>query len=291
MDKPSEAPEKPRQATDQDFEEIRQSMAGSMSQDEADRKARIEYLRSLTAQKQPKKKRGWLKALIALVVVVTLAGGVFWFMDKKADDDQKDAKDNTTKQQSQQEEAASQTTTKHYDSTALGLGFDYPENWKVTEASGKITAVSPPVKLRTTSGTVNAQIVFMIQSKQTSLLGFSKGNGTATRTSEKMAYVKPTPNQRAQTYMTFVSNAGSATVGIDAIFVTGDLGYQKDQAVPQADIVQGDPLVSMFFARCQDDACAADPSTTKTTIADSAWSDSSATVKAAKAILTSLTIQ
>lgn len=291
MEKSSDTPDSSRQHTDQDFEEIRQNMTASMSQDEVDRKARIEYLRSLTAQKQPKKRHGWLKALITVVVIAALAGAVFWFMDKKAGDAQNQKQ--STAQQAQPQEDTSQepAAPKHYDSAAFNLGFDHPENWKVTEGAGKLMVASPATKLRTASGTVDAQVIFMVQSKQASLPGFSKGNGIATRTSEKIAYAKPTPNQRAQTHLTFVSNAGAATVGIDNVFVTGDLGYQKDQTVPQADIIQGDPLVSIFFARCQNDACATDPTTTRVTIADSAWNDNSAVIKAVKAVLTSLSIQ
>lgn len=289
------APE-PRKHTDQDFEDIRQDMAASMSQDEADRKARIEYLRSLTGNKKPKKSRWWvklLKTLLIIVIVGALAGGVFWYFDKKASTDNKKEAKQSQEQKDSNTDASKipQTTIKHYDSTAFNLGFDYPDSWKVTEASGKITVASPAGTFKTASGTTSAQVVFTIQAKQSTLPGFKNGNGIAVRASEKVAYAKPTPNQRAQTYMTFVSNAGAATVGIDSIFVTGDLGYQKDQAVPQMDIVQGDPLVSIFFAKCQDTACPSDPTTAKVTIADSAWADSNTLVKAAKATLLSLTIQ
>lgn len=289
----TEAPRTPHKNADDDFEEVRQNMAASMSQDDNERKARIEYLRSLTGAK-PKKSRWWVKlvkTVVIVIVVAALAGGVFWYFDKKASHDNKQSSANSSQKDTSSDTPQQQAATKHYDYAPLGLGFDYPENWKVTEASGKVVVASPATKLKTSTGTTNAQIVFMIQSKQTSLPGFKNGNGLAVRTSEKVAYTKPTQNQRAQTYMTFVSNAGSATAGIDAIFITGDLGYQKDQAVPQADIIQGDPLVSFFFAKCEDTACAADPTTTKVTIADSAWADSNVLVKAAKTMFTSLTIQ
>jgi hypothetical protein len=294
MEKTPGTPTLPRKDSDQDFEEIRQAMTTSMSQDETERKARIEYLRSLTAGKQPQKGRfgvTLLKALAVLAAVAAVAGGVVWFFDKRTDDKQAAHAKTAQKETSNQTEQPQHVASKHYDSVAFALGFDYPENWKTSEASGKLTVASPTAQFKTASGTTTAQIVFTIQTKQPSLPGFKSGNGIATRTSEKVAYLKPTPNQRAQTYMTFVSNAGASTVGIDSVFVTGDLGYQKDQAVPQADIIQGDPLVSIFFAKCEGSTCAADPSTAKVTIADSAWSDSNAQVKAVKAMLTSLTIQ
>jgi len=293
MDPNSNTPQIPHKNSDQDFEAIRGSMAeNNPSQEEADRRARIEYLRSLTG-KQPKPKKPWwrklLSILITLIIIAGLTAGVFWYFSRAADN-----KKNQPAKPQQTDTTAEQpvaTKTKHYDATSLGLGFDYPENWKVIDTnSSKIMVTSPVSKIKTLSGTTDGQVVFMVQSKQSTLPAFKNGNGTATRVSEKVAYAKPTQNQRAQTYMTFVSFPGASTAGIDSVFVTGDLGYQKDQAVPEKDLIGGDPSVSIFFAKCNGGTCAADPTTTRTTVADSSWTDSNPLVKAAKAVLLSLTI-
>jgi len=278
---------------DQDFEAIRAGMAQEeLSQQELDRRQRIEYLRSLTGNKKPKKRPGKavLTTLLIVVAVAALAGGVYWFFSRPSNDGKQPAQQNGSQQQTADDQPQI-GAPKHYDSTHFGLGFDYPENWKVADdGNGKLTVTSSVTSVKTPDGTSDAQVVFSIQTKQPSLPGFAKGNGIATRTSEKIAYAAPTPSQRAQTYMTFVSFAGAATTGIDTVFITGDLGYQKDQAVPQADIVQGDPLVSMYFAKCNGNTCAADPASARVTVADSAWSDTNPLVKAVKAVLVSLTI-
>jgi hypothetical protein len=292
MDTP--VPPKPGNASgspDSDFEAVRSEMAKEgASEEDTERRARIEYLRSLTANRPPKKRgKTVLITLLVVVVVAALAAGVYWFFsrpsDKKASTD---SGQNTTSEQTDKPEIGQ---SKHYDSTTFNLGFDYPENWKVTdEGDGKLTVASTPAKLKTSNGTIDAQVIFTVQSKQATLPGFKNGNGIAIRASEKIAYLTPTPNQRAQTYMTFVSFAGSATSGIDTVYITGDLGYQKDQAVPQTDIIQGDPLVSMYFAKCDGGTCSADPSAARVSVADSTWSDTNELVKAVKAVLTSLAI-
>lgn len=262
-----------------------------LSQEEVDRRARIEYLRSLTGKKQPKKRpvRALLITLLIVAIVAALAAGAYWFVSRSGSEKQPARQDATQKNTTDDQPEIG--APKAYESTHFGLGFSYPENWKVTDdGNGKLMVASSVAKVKTPNGTSDAQVIFMIQAKQSALPGFAKGNGIASRTSEKIAYAAPTPSQRAQTHMTFVSFAGAATTGIDSVFVTGDLGYQKDQAVPQTDIIQGDPLVSMFFAKCNGDTCAADPASARVTIADSTWNDSHPLVKAVKAILTSLAI-
>jgi len=279
------APKPPRSNADKDFEDIRPEM----SLDEADRRARIEYLRSLTGHKKPKK-RGWLKAVIAIVVIVLVlgAGAYYWFVMRKP----AATKTTTTSQKAPDAATAQNVPTKHYDSSTFNLGLDYPNTWKVTDAGdGKLTVASPSGTFKTANGTTDGQVIVTIQSKQNSLPAFKSGNAVAARDSEKIAYLKPTPNQRAQTYLTHMSYAGTAAGNLDGVYITGDLGYQKGQAVPQTDIVQGDPLVTVTFAKCDGTTCPTDPTTAKLTIPDTSWADSNALIKAATTILTSLTIQ
>lgn len=290
---PSQSSEPSKRSDSDDFEAIRPGMEAASPEDaqnEADRRARIEYLRSLTGNhKKPKPWLKLLKVLVVLIVVAGLAGGVFWYFSKAGEKHQNQQQ--TAQKSSTDNSAATETVaTKQYDSTNFNLSFSYPENWKVNESNGRIMVSSPAAAFKTSSGTAQAQIVFTIQGKQSTLPNFKTGNGLATRTSEKVAYAKPTPNQRAQTYLTFMSNAGTATGGLDVLFVTGDLGYQKDQDIPQKDIIQGDPLVSFYFAKCDNGNCPTDPSTAKVAIADSSWVETNALVKAAKAMLLSLSI-
>jgi hypothetical protein len=286
-------------ANDQDFEAVRASMRENMSQEEADRQARIEYLRSLTGHHKTPKRHRHLIRLLKIVLTIAIIGaftaGVFWYFSKAGENSKnKQANKGSSQQQSQGNKQQDQpkSSTKHFDSANFSLGFDYPNDWKVTDkGDGKLTVASGVSSFKSPSGgTVKAQVVFMIQPKQNSLAAFASGDGLATRTSEILAYAKPTPNQRAQTYTTFVTNAGTANSGLNTVYVTGDLGYQKGQNVPQKDVLGGDPLVSIFFAKCNGSTCAADPTSAKTAIADSAWSDNNQLVKQVKALLSSLTI-
>lgn len=277
---------------DKDFEDVRTQM-GEMSPDESERRARIEYLRSLTGKKsKPKKRWPWIVVIVLVLLAVAGFAGYTFLLHENSSDTTNNKKSSQSEPKKESEESSVIGTTKHYDSPAFNLGIDYPENWKVTDnGDGRLLVVAPASAFKTPQGTKQVQVYFMIQAKQSTLPGFKSGNGIATRTSEKIAYSKPTPNQRAQTYTTFVSYAGSATTGVDKVFVTGDLGYQKDQAIPQADIIQGDPLVSIGFAKCSDDKiCPVDPTTAHIAIADTSWNDTNAVVKAVKAVLMSLSI-
>jgi len=254
-------------------------------QDEIDRQARIAYLKSLT----PAKRRSvWPVVTAAILAIVVIVAGLYFFvLEKKFE-----VKKAPTSSQSQQSNTGSDDIdvgTEHFNSTTFSLGFDYPKNWTVKEEGGKLTARSTIRDLKDTSGkTVKGQILLTIQPKQASLEGFKKGNGVAVRDSEKITYTSPTQNQRAQTYVTFVNYAHAAE-GIDAVYITGDLGYQKSQAVPEVDIVRVDPLISTSFIKCASSDCSG-PSEAFTIPANS-WSEAAYLTKSIRTILTTLSIQ
>jgi hypothetical protein len=171
--------------------------------------------------------------------------------------------------------AAEEEPTETHNSSTFALEFDYPQGWKVTEGTdNKIIAVSPATKLKTlsSSSAQDGQIVLTIQHRQSSLPEFKDGNALAARESEKIDYKKPSQVQRARTYISFLDYAPTAGKAIDAIYVTGDNGYQKDQYIPQADVVKSDPLITISFRKCSDSKCTATGEATS--IAASAWDDS-----------------
>ena len=51
------------------------------------------------------------------------------------------------------------------------------------------------------------------------------------------------------------------------MYITGDFGYKKDQAIPQVDIAKIDPAISLTFSAC-DGAC-----TKSIGITPAAWAD------------------
>lgn len=201
----------------------------------------------------PKKKRIWLRVLLMVIAVAILAGGGYYAATHFHFPSKKPSTKTTATTQAPKKEVA----YKQYDSTHFYLSFSYPENWGILDdGSGKLTVTSPALALKNGSGkTVQGRIVAMIRNKQPSLDEFKKGDAVAALLSEKVSYTKPTDNQRAQTYISFLNYASSTAEGIDGIYITGDNGYEKGQNIPQNDIVQTDPLITVSFLECDSSTC------------------------------------
>jgi len=106
--------------------------------------------------------------------------------------------------------------------------------------------------------------------------------------SQKIKYAQPTAIQRGETYMTFVQYAESLMQGqLDAIFVTGDFGYQANQYVPKTDIAKLDPLISVTFLKCDTVRCA---NPTDTSIHADAWASGTDFQKTITTVLSSIQV-
>jgi hypothetical protein len=222
------------------------------------------------------------KVLIWLLVLILLAAAgfaVYKFVIKK-DDGKKPTNQATTSnsnpQQSESETPKITDETEHYTSNGFMLEFDYPKDWKVDEPTtgGIVTAKSPVLSLKQADGqTTQGQVVFTIRNKQQTMPEFDKGNAVAAIESEKINYSKPSTAQRAATYLSFLTYASSTEAGaIDGVYITGDLGYQKGQAVPKADFTPVDPVISVTFVKCSDSSCS--DGGTSTGIDAAMWKDS-----------------
>lgn len=185
--------------------------------------------------------------LAALVLIILLAGGGYWLTKKPT---RKPAESAQSSQTSMPTSAKINTTTKHYDSVNFNLGFDYPADWSVTDSgNGVLTVKSPAVGVKDASGqSVSTQITMMIRNKSQKLPEFDAGNAMAVLDSEKIAYTKPTQTQRANTYISFLQYA-KTTSGFDGIYITGNNGYKKAQAIPKVDIQTVDPIISVTFGK------------------------------------------
>lgn len=256
MDGQNQMPPKSKESDD--FEEASKATANDSYEDYEKRKS---YTYTVP-------KHNLRKALIIASVVILLggaAGGAYWFLTKK---DSKDSSDKSTSnsQQKQKEQSSGEelitTETEHYASTAFALEFDYPKDWKVSEPTdgGVLTAKSPAIALEQADGkSVTGQVVFTIRNKQQAMPEFDKGNATAVIASEKINYTKPSSAQRGSTYVSFLTYAGSSQDNrLDGVFITGDVGYQKGQAIPKADFTPVDPVISVTFVKCADESCSGD---------------------------------
>jgi hypothetical protein len=208
--------------------------------------------------------------LIILLIIAVLAGTAYLLFLKP-----KPAADKQAPAPQAQSNGQFSAKTTHYDSANFTLGFDYPQNWTLTDTagSGRLSVVSPAVSLKDANGQqVTGQIIMSIRDKTQKLTEFDKGNANATQDSEKIAYTNPTQTQRGSTYISFLQYASSST-GLDGIYVTGDSGYQKGQDIPLIDISKVDPVISITFLKCADSKCSG--SGTPLSIDKSVWADAS----------------
>ncbi len=260
----------------------------------ADRQERIEELRKESLAPTTKKKGFWrgfgrFMAWMLLIVILTVGGGFAgWYFLLRPKTPVKEA-DTGTSQQTVAPAADATTSTKHYESPNFGLQLDYPQDWIVTDNSTKLTIVSPAMQLKSVTGSKQTgQVTLTIQNKQASSPAFKAGNAIAVRESEKIAYTKPSQTQRANSYLSFLGYADSSAKGLDGVYVTGDNGYQIDQAIPQVDIAKADPSIIVTFSSCSDSKCAT--AGKALTLSGKVWDDT-AFAKPIKSMLQSLIVE
>lgn len=239
-------------------------------------------------KQKPKKSRKRWPIIVAIVVALLVIGfAVYWFGFRDASQPEQEAQDTTTQPEAS-ESSISAGEPETYSSSSFFLSFTHLDTWTVDESDPDILTVTSPVtSLRLAGGGADAKgkVVMTIRHKTNPLKEFDAGNATATKASELINYTKPTQAQRASTYLSFVVYAG-ATAGIDALYITGDYGYQVGQSVPKVDIANVDPIISVNFEQCIDAACT---ETNPTTTSLEQWADPSFS-DPIKALLQSISI-
>lgn len=211
-----------------------------------------------TPQLKPKKLWprivGW--TLLVVVVIAGIGGGVYWVEHHKS---QTPKASQTTQHTNSQNQAKISSATKQYNSSNFNLAFNYPTDWNVVDGgNGKLTVTSLAMQLEDANGqSVSGQVVVTIQKESSMDFSmFKDGNAVAVLTSQRVAYANPTPTQRANTYISFLQYAATTVHGaLDGVYVTGDFGYQKDQAIPQGDITKIDPVITVTFKQCANTQC------------------------------------
>jgi hypothetical protein len=194
------------------------------------------------------------KRIAILIVAAALVAGSYWFYKHKKTTDQPSEPVATS--QSSAANFKISAKTKRYESVNFKLSFDYPTDWTAgKDNSDEISVLSPDLRLKNTEGKdVVGQIYFRIRAKGQPLTGFEDGEAKAVLDSQKIAYASPSLVQRASTYISFLRYAKN-TMGLDAIYITGDSGYKQGQSITQADIQKVDPIVSIEFYVCPDAGC------------------------------------
>lgn len=241
-------------------------------------------------KKSKKHGKKWLTILLVLVVLVGAGAALYAFVLKGDDTNNEQSSSQTDKPKSTAaSESIGSASTEELVAQELGLTLKYPENWQVDDGTtGKVTITSPKVTITAQNGTkTNGKITLTIRAKGQPLTEFEKGNATAVRQSELLKYTKPSPMQRANSYLTFVAYSPAVT-GLSGMYITGDYGYQKDQAVPQVDIANIDPVIHVTFNQCNDTNCSVANMPISAT--SSVWDDKSFSAPI-KNMLESITVQ
>lgn len=241
-------------------------------------------------QLRPKKKwprvLGWI--ILGIIILAALGAGGYWLANRKSSP-QGNTQNSHANSSSQAGKIAA--ATKSYTSTNLNLSFNYPENWSVSDpGDGKLTATSPAMQLTDANGqNQTGQVIMAIQNEDSAnFSAFKQGNAVAVLTSQKITYARPTSDQRADTYISFLQYAATTTDGaLDGLYITGNAGYQKGQAIPEIDITKVDPVVTVTFAKCDSASCS---STAPLSINATMWNTSNFSVPIV-AMLKSLAIQ
>ena len=229
------------------------------------------FMPQLKPQKKWPRVVGWV--LLALIALAVLGAGGYWLANRKPAVKPAESQQHTNSQSS----SKITSSTKPYTSNNLNLSFNYPENWTVADSgSGKLTVTSPVMQLTDASGqSQTGEIILTIQNESSAdFSAFKQGNAVAVLNSQKITYAKPTSTQRADTYISFLQYASTAGGGaLDGVYITGNAGYQKGQAIPEVDITKVDPVVTVTFAKCANTGCSG--STMPLSISSSMWSNAS----------------
>lgn len=256
----------PAHQSDADYEEASRSTA--------------DFVQNIKPMQERKRKTRRLRIIVGVILALVLvgAGGYFLFLRERPT--------NVTPQQQPADQTTPETASvplKTHSSDAQNLSFDYPGDWRVTkDAETRLTLESPGFKVLDTGGQeLDAKVVLTILPDSTSMDEFDIGQGEAALASEKFTYDQPTQNQREETFLSFVRFSTAAQQGIDAVYITGNNGYEKNAPVPKADFKGVAPVVRVTFE---------DNSDTRLTIADNEWA-ANKRLRDVFAILKSLKLQ
>lgn len=259
--------------------------------DEEERVNTADYVRNLQPVKDQKRRtrKKWLFVLLIFILVTAAAAGYFFIYEPSSSP----APVNPTSSSDEKvsEATPAEVEVKTYTSDGLNISFEYPSNWILNDTTqGIVTVTSPMMELNDISGEeVEAQAVITFMSTGSEVPVFNEVTSMiATLDSKRITYEEPTRNQREQTYLSF---AGLTVSGLDAVFITGNSGYQKNQAIQESDIKKIEPIISVMFNKCSADACS-DSNQTKSSIAiqPSEW-EQRATLRTAQQILQSLKVK
>lgn len=242
-----------------------------------------EYVNDLQPIKDRRRKTKRNRIILLVVILLAAASAAAWFFLIRDEKAQNPATQTTQPEQTTVDSQPAQL--ENYTSSDLNISFDYPGNWELDDTTeGRLTVTSPVAKLADFNGEqVDGKVVVSFLKTGSNVPAFEGGSSaTSVIDSDKMTYDAPTQNQRKQTFLSF---AGFGAAGLDAVFITGDAGYQEGQLIPESDIQKIEPIISVRFYRCQGSECK-----DSHTLGTGEWSVNQ-TILSAHAILKSLKVE
>jgi hypothetical protein len=213
-------------------------------------KAKANFMSEVEPVKQFKKSR---KLKITILVAVVFVVAIILVLLNSPKSHAPDESLVTTTETAQVQRKTISEDVERYSSSQFFLSFEHPTDWEVVDESrsGELTATSPLIDIPSGESIVSGKVVLRIKNNTSKYEEFETGNSTAVINSEKIKYLKPSSAQRGETYLSFLSYAGSASSSlIDGVYISGDFGYQKEQAIPKVDIQKIDPNISVVFLAC-----------------------------------------
>ncbi len=232
------------------------------------------YVNTNTNNKPPKKNNSLWYLIAGFVVVLVLVGAGI-FIAKKYTHSNKTNKI-TNKQTTATKPSSTITSSKlaSYTSTVFNFKVSYPNNWTVaTQGNTSVSISSPETSLTADTGNkVNGMVVLSVFNKGQIPASFGSYS-VAVLNSQDINFTKPTAAQAAQTYISFIQYpATTVKGGLDAIYVTGNNGFVKDDAITTAIVGQVDPLIVVNFEQCSSKDCS---QVKNLTISSTMWSNTS----------------
>ncbi len=223
----------------------------------------------------------WVALILVIIVIAGLAGWAYVSVHHKTKPQTKtyNRKSETSRSGSINSSSNQQSTpaipTTPYTASAFNTSFNYPSNWTViNNGTASINIDSPAEDMVAANGnTVLGQIEFTL-AKTGSLPPAFTTQSVAVMTSQKITFTSPSTTQAAQSYISFVQYPTTTIVGgLDGIYLSGNYGYQKYQAIPASNLDTVNPLVYVSFYTCQSQAC---PVNTRSplTITSTDWNNS-----------------
>ncbi len=217
--------------------------------------------------------------VIVLLAVAVLGGNLYLHKHHKSSSSSTPA---PTKQQTSTPSTspATQPTpnipSTSYTSVNFSTTFNYPSSWTIVDSgSAPLSVTSPTMQLKAANGSsVLGQVVLTLANKGTMPSAFGT-QSVAVMTSQKITFTQPSTTQAAASYISFIQYPSTVTPGgMDAIYLSGNYGYQKDQTIPASDLASVDPLVYVSFYSCASSQC---PVTSRQplTLASTDWNDNS----------------